>query len=346
MRDLNKKRSGILAGGNWIVDHLKVIDTYPAQDSLANIREECLSNGGSPYNVLKNLAKMGAPFPLKAIGLIGEDEYGKYIKLDCVKHGVDVSMLKVLPCSSTSYTDVMTVKSSGRRTFFHHRGANAFLDIEHFDFTFSHEKIFHLGYLLLLDALDKIYEDGTSGASRILKNACESGLKTSVDLVSEDIHRFKRVVAPALPYIHYLFLNEFEAARLTGIDVTSDKPEFAVLNRSATVLLDKGVKEWVFIHFPKGVFAKSRTGEIVTQGSVNLPKEKVVGAAGAGDALASGVLFYIHEERPIAEALRLGVCSAASCLQSVSCSKGILTVEECLRLAAIYDYISWEKVDV
>jgi hypothetical protein len=30
-------RSGILAGGNWIVDHLKIIDAWPTQDALASI---------------------------------------------------------------------------------------------------------------------------------------------------------------------------------------------------------------------------------------------------------------------------------------------------------------------
>jgi sugar/nucleoside kinase (ribokinase family) len=345
MPGASKKRNGIIAAGNWIVDHLKVIDTYPAQDSLANIKEESFSNGGSPYNVLKNLAKLGAPFPLKAIGLVGEDEYGNQIRQDCAKYGIDATTLKVLPHSSTSYTDVMTVKSSGRRTFFHQRGANAFLDVGHFDFSSNQEKIFHLGYLLLLDALDKIYEDGSSGASRVLRNACESGLKTSVDLVSEDSDRFKKVVAPALPYIDFLFLNEFEAARLTGIDVFSDKPESSVLNRIATVIMEKGVRECVFIHFPKGVFAKSRTGEITTQGAVDLPSENIVGAVGAGDALASGVLFGIHEERPITEALKLGVCSAASCLRSVSCSNGVLPVKECLKLADTYGCVSWEEVD-
>lgn len=66
------------------------------------------------------------------------------------------------------------------------------IDSEHFDFS-TVEKLFHLGYLLLLDALDKIYEDGTSGASRVLKKACQSGLKTSVDLVSEDSDCFEKL---------------------------------------------------------------------------------------------------------------------------------------------------------
>ncbi len=278
MQDIDNKRNGIIAAGNWIIDHLKVIDLYPSQDFLANIKEESFSNGGSPYNILKNLAKLGASFPLKGIGLVGDDDYGRQIKQDCKKYGIDSTSLKALRQRPTSYTDVMIVESTGRRTFFHQRGANAFLDIEHFDFSTAKEKLFHLGYLLLLDALDKIYEDGTSGAARLLQMASEAGLKTSVDLVSEESDRFKRIVHPSLPFVHYLFLNEFEAAKCTGANLIDDEPGYAELDMAAKKILEYGVREWVFIHFPKGIFARSKTGEVLLQGAVNLPKEKILSA--------------------------------------------------------------------
>lgn len=342
MQNVSTNRNGILAAGNWIIDHIKVIDIYPVQDSLANIKTESLSNGGSPYNILKDLAKLGATFPLRGIGLIGDDDYGSQIKKDCAQYGIDSATLRILPHTPTSFTDVMTVESSARRTFFHQRGANAFLDISDFDFSDANEKIFHLGYLLLLDALDKIYEDGTSGASVVLKNACDFGLKTSVDIVSEDSDRFEKVILPALPYVHFLFLNEFEATRFTGIDLTGDKPDPSALNMAAAIILGCGVQEWVFIHFSKGVFAKNKQGKILMQGSVNLPEDKVISALGAGDALASGILYAIHEGWEIPDALRLGVCSAAACLQELSSSKGILSYGECLKLENTHKYIQLE----
>jgi sugar/nucleoside kinase (ribokinase family) len=342
MEDTKNSKNGIIAAGNWIIDHIKVIDIFPLEDSLANIKSESFSNGGSPYNILKNLSKLGASFPLKGIGLVGHDDYGDQIKKDCSKHRIDSTMLKVLPQALTSHTDVMTVESSGRRTFFHQRGANALLDIEHFDFFTSKEKLFHLGYLLLLDALDKIYEDGDSGASQVLKRACGAGLITSVDLVSEDSDRFKSVILPSLPYIHYLFLNEFEATRCTGINLIN-KTDYEALNRSATNILDYGVREWVFIHFPEGVFAKSKAGEVLIQGSMDIPAEKVRSVLGAGDALAAGILYAIHEDWEIPNALRMGVCCAASCLLELGCSEGILSYEECLKLEDIYNYRDLKK---
>src|SRR3954465_5410959 len=83
-------RAGILAGGNWIVDRLKVIDTYPGEEALANILAESVGNGGSPFNLLVDLAKLGAGFPLAGIGLIGADAEGEWIVGQCRTPGIDV----------------------------------------------------------------------------------------------------------------------------------------------------------------------------------------------------------------------------------------------------------------
>jgi sugar/nucleoside kinase (ribokinase family) len=50
-------------------------------------------------------------------------------------------------------SQVMT-DPSGQRTFFHSPGANRLLDLPAFDRLDGSMKIFHLGYLLLLDSLD------------------------------------------------------------------------------------------------------------------------------------------------------------------------------------------------
>ena len=67
------QRKGITGAGNWILDWTKTIDVYPQQDTLANILSQESNNGGAAYNVLKDLSRLGAPFPLRAIGLIGND---------------------------------------------------------------------------------------------------------------------------------------------------------------------------------------------------------------------------------------------------------------------------------
>jgi sugar/nucleoside kinase (ribokinase family) len=81
------QRSGILAAGNWIVDHVKLIDTWPAQETLATIGGEAQSMGGAPPNVLAGLARLGAKFPLEGAGIIGYDAAGDWILEQCAKLG-------------------------------------------------------------------------------------------------------------------------------------------------------------------------------------------------------------------------------------------------------------------
>lgn len=331
-------RNGIIAGGNWIVDHIKVIDRWPTQDALASIIREDKSGGGSPYNILKDLARLGSSIPLAAVGVVGDDEDGRAIIRDCQAHGIDTAQLRVIPAAATSYTDVMTVEGDGRRTFFHQRGANASLGPEHFDFGSCQAKILHLGYLLLLDRLDEL-DKGRPRACEVLTRAREAGILTSLDCVSEDGDRFQTIVGPALPYVDVFFANDFEAEKLTGIPLRSGgRIDAQAVALAARNLLNRGVQAWVIIHFPEAVYALSRSARDVWQASLNMPPDSIVGAAGAGDALAAGVLLGLHEDRPMAECLRLGVCAAAASLTHASCSEGVGSVDECLELAKRYGY--------
>src|ERR1044071_3438072 len=171
-------RRGIFAGGNWIIDQVKLVDVFPQREQLANIRRQSQGTGGAPYNVLLDLAKLGADFPLSGAGLVGKDALGDLILDDCRKNKIDTRFLAKSSEANTSYTDVMTEEGNGRRTFFHYRGANAFWKGDDLDFSRTKASIFHLGYLLLLDSLDQPDAKFGTKAARILANAQAAGLKT------------------------------------------------------------------------------------------------------------------------------------------------------------------------
>ncbi|HEY3783344.1 MAG TPA: carbohydrate kinase family protein [Fimbriimonadaceae bacterium] len=323
-----KPRAGVIAGGNWIIDRLKLIDTYPDQDCLANILSESTSNGGAAYNFLIDLARLDFPHPLHGVGLVGEDRDGERVLRDCQQYGIDAKGIKTTESAPTSYTEVMCAQDSGRRTFFHCRGANAFLGEEHFEFSSTNDKHFHLGYLLLLDKLDEFEYDETA-AAKVLRRAKEAGLKTSIDVVSEASDRFVKIVPPSLKYTDICIVNEYEASKISGIDLS--KPTQNNLNQAASALADYGVKEWVVIHFPGGAFALGPNGE-AWQGSVNLPDRMIAGTVGAGDAFGAGLIFALHEDLGIETALRYGVAAAAACLTAHSASEGIGSLEQCLEL--------------
>ncbi len=332
-----KTPAGIVSGGNWIVDKIKIIDTYPQQDALANILSHASCNGGSPFNVLMALAKLGAAFPLAAAGLVGDDPDGQWIRERCETHGIDTRGLGVHGAAPTSFTDVMTVKSSGRRTFFHHRGANAFLGPEHFDFGALRGKILHLGYLLLLDRLDQPDPEFGTVAGRVLQAASQAGFKTSIDVVSEDSQRFSGIVLPALPHVDYCILNEFELERTSGMTTRVEgKAHLPGIRAAAARLINAGVREHVIVHFPEGACALSADGTFRLSGSIQMPSPQIAGTVGAGDAFAAGVLLGLHDDAPIEDAIRGGIAAAASSLLSATTSDSILPLEECLALETRY----------
>jgi sugar/nucleoside kinase (ribokinase family) len=64
----------------------------------------------------------------------------------------------------------------------------------------------------------------------------------------------------------------------------------------------------------------------------------MAGSAGAGAALAAGVLLGLHAGWPMKECLTLAVCTAAACLTEVTCSAGVRSTAECLELAQRWGY--------
>jgi sugar/nucleoside kinase (ribokinase family) len=332
-------RTGLLAAGNFIVDHVKIIDCYPREEMLASILRESSANGGGPYNVLKDLAKMGVPFPLAAAGLIGADSQGRWILDDCAAHGIDTARLHQTDKVSTSYTDAFTVESTGRRTFFHQRGANALLAPEHFDFAGVTARLFYLGYFMLLDTLDVIGADGRSGASHVLEQASAAGLVTAADMVSLEHTEFIRSASSALPFVDHFILNEIEAGKLTNLPLRSSSGlDWKLTEQAARVLLEKGVRRSVTIHFVEGAVCVEKSGQAHRQSSVQLPAGFVQGATGAGDAFAAGLLLGIHNDTASDETLQLAVCAAAMCLSHPATSEGMKPVTECLALGEKFGF--------
>lgn len=328
-------RSGLIAAGNWIIDQVKIIDVYPQRDQLANIRSQSQGTGGSPYNVSINLSRLQAPFPLTAAGLVGHDELGQAILEDCRRHNIDTKHLESTPLAPTSYTDVMTETTGGHRTFFHHRGANALWTGAELNFTKTKARIFHLGYLLLLDALDAPDAKFGTKAAALLRAAQQAGLKTSVDVVSEDSDRFARIVLPAVKFADYCILNEVEAGKSTGFKTRDADGTLNTVSvrHAAGALFQAGVRELVVIHFPEGAFARTRRGEDAWQSSLALPPKYIAGTAGAGDAFAAGVLLGLHDGWDLHRCLLTGVCVAAASLSHATCTGGVKSLPAAFKLA-------------
>ena len=329
-------RSGVLCVGSVIVDLAKVIDDYPDQERLTLIRDVSVSTGGPALNLAVDLRRIGAPFPLELVGVVGDDEHGRLVRDDCLALGIDVSALRTPPDVATSFTDAMVVRDGGTRTFFHHRGANVLFAAEDIDLTGSAAKILHAGAPGLHPRMDAPDQGGGNHWASLLREAQSVGMRTTMELVSLPAEQIRAVALPCLPQRDYLVINEIEAAALTGARVqpagVDGRLDWSVFESIATRLVELGVSRLAVVHFPAGCVGAAPGGLLWRQGSVRLPRSAVRNATGAGDAFAAGVVYGLHEELAVSQCLRLGVCVAAASLRGAGTSDGVLPVAQCLTL--------------
>lgn len=245
---------------------------------------------------------------------MGNDEDGTYVRQTLDDAGLDTNGLLTDENAPTSFTEVMSV-TGGQRTFFTYSGASAKFGTEDVDFGDILPEILHLGYFLLLQKVD----DGDG--LEILKTAKKKGVRTSIDLVSENSNRYA-LVKPCLPYTDYLIINEMEAGMLTDIE-----PCNANLQKIAEELKTMGVGEKVIIHKPDCAVCLSDTG-FTMMPSYQLPDGYIKGTTGAGDAFCAGALYGIYEGWSDQQILEFASATAVMALGSADATSGLQTQEK------------------
>ena len=331
---MSARRAGGLCAGSVVVDVGKVIDAYPALDHLATIERVSLSTGGPGLNMAVDLRLLGATFPVGMLGAVGDDEHGAFVRAECARLGIDTAGLRTAAGAATAFTDAMVERDGGRRTFFHHEGANALFDAATADVETSEARILHAGAPGVHPRMDRRSADGGNGWSSLLRRAQAAGLHTNLELVSLGPERMADVALPCLPHVDSIVINELEAGALTGIAAAVpavDGPvDWPAMEAMAQRLIEWGVARLAVVHFPAGSVAAGPGRRTWRQGSVRVPREEVRSTTGAGDAFAAGVILGLHEGWPVERCLRLGAASAAACVRGPNTSDGIKPAAVCL----------------
>ncbi len=316
-------KRGIACAGNWIVDIVHTIEAWPQKSDLVRIRDEVEGTGGGAANVLLALSAFRTGLPLYALGLIGTDRHAETVLAAVRGAGADTAGLKQTPRAPTAHTHVMNLPGDSR-TFFYHPGTNDLLsdeDVAVESAAARGARIFYLGYLNLLGGLDRL-DRGTTGAARVLSRARAAGMTTAVDLVSTDRPEFRAAVEAALPHTDYLFLNEVEAARATGLTIDGAGDEAAIA-AAAAQLLAGGVARAVILHTPALGLWFGADGTRLTRRPDPVMPEDIISPVGAGDAFAAGCLYGIHESWEPDACLRLGHRAAAAALKGATATEAI-----------------------
>lgn len=308
------ERNGIAVAGSVLVDKINEIKAYPQSGELTQIVGLEKAVGGCVPNVALDLKKICPKLNVKAIGKVGNDEDGAYVSNVLSQGDVDVSGFVVSEEDSTSFTEVMSV-INGQRTFFTYPGTSADFGYNDIDFENLDSRILHLGYFLLLEKVDQ------GEGIQILQKAQEMGIKTSIDLVSENSDRYSLILS-CLPYTNYLIINEIEAGKLTNMEPTDDN-----LEEIARKLKALGVSDKVVIHKPDFAVCLSNDGYTVVN-SYSLPDGYIKGTTGAGDAFCAGTLIGIYKEWSDTEILEFASGCAVMALGKADATSGLMPEEE------------------
>ena len=327
---------GICVAGNMIVDILYPTMGWPKQGELVHILDGIdRSTGGAVCNVIIDLAKLDPKMPLYAMGKIGEDAEGALI-LERLGAYPNIDTKNVIQDGISAFTLVLSDTLSKERTFFTYLGANGRFDESDVDWDKLDCNILHIGYILLLNALDQEDPEYGSRMARLLCHAQQHGIKTSIDVVSEASDRFCRLVTPALKYTDYCIINEIEAGQTTGIALRDEKDQLIYENipKALARMKELGVSTWAVIHCPEGGFGIDENGNYIARESLHLPAGYIKGSVGAGDAFCAGVLLGAEHGDRLEDAIVLGIASAAASLSEASATDGMRAEAEVMKLYA------------
>ena len=271
---------------------------------------------------------------MKALGKVGDDDAGDFARGFLADRGLDVSMVWRVPGTPTTFTDVMTVAGTGERTFFNMHGADSQLVPEDVDPAALGCELFHLGYLLLLDGLDAPDDEFGTKAARLLAKVRAAGIKTSLDIVSEQSDRFARIVRPSLKHCDYVVINEVEGGLATGLDPAGvgGKPTAESLRPICEKLFELGVNEQVVVHCPELSVSLDRAGNFAALPSLKLPAGWIKGSVGAGDAFCAGMLYSFMKGLDAEAGMRLASCAAACNLAAPDSVSGAKPYAETIAL--------------
>jgi sugar/nucleoside kinase (ribokinase family) len=328
------ERRGVLSAGTWCVDFNKSIARWPDEDTSNEVLAIDRQNGGSGSNMALDLKRLDPDLPVEAMGVVGDDELGRFLFDQCDARHIDRSALLALPGGATMSVDAFNVASNGRRTHFYHQGVAAEMTPDHFDFSSTRAKILHLGLPGAHKAMDRPWRGEANGWVAVLLKARTAGLQANLELMTTGAGRLAELGRPCLPYLDWLIVNDYEIGALAGLETrrADGSTDPATVARAIDATLALGAMRWAAAHFPEGAVAGGRDGTRVALGSVAVPQSAIVGANGAGDAFAAGMLYGLHEQWPILKCLELGHASAASSMRAMSTTEGVATVAECLAL--------------
>lgn len=285
----------VMVVGDATVD---IIVPYPRflneERTLVDYPEPSMQGGGTSANTAVALARLGVGTSF--VGSIGEDQYGRYVKNDLLKEGVDISDLIIEPELNTVGVFAFIDENGERYLWGWPRVDQAFkvLDAEKvsFDKVRKADWVHSSGMSLAYDT------SARDTVMRIFKEAYEAGVPTSFDLnlrVDDGIldPEYEKAVRQIIQYTTYLLGSGTDEFAYLGREKDWRANAKSFVNGSRTVIVRNG-KEGSY-----GFAEKQETA------APAFPVD-VEDTVGAGDVYNAGFIRAVLEGKPLKECLVAG----------------------------------------
>jgi sugar/nucleoside kinase (ribokinase family) len=263
-----EKKVEIIGIENLIMDFAVQIDKLPQTDGFARLEDFLWQSGGNVSSAIVAASRLGASCGM--IGHCGDDPFGDFCYRDMQMHGVDVSHIKIVPDSTTTFCICLAEEATQGRSVIGKGGTASGIDI----------------------GPDLITEDYIGGAkylhigvwiSEQVARAVELAHKHGV-IVSMDGGGYNEDAEKILPKIDILIISEqFHDKMFNNTDYTGNCQKL-VKNGSGIAMVTLG---------KKGCAGADKEGN-----TFELPSfsgHKIVDTTGAGDVFHGGFL-YAHSQ--------------------------------------------------
>ncbi len=292
--------------GIHIVDILgRPVERIPDGQGVALIDEIRVTVAGTGAGTAVDMARLG--LKVAAIGAVGDDELGKWLRQKMSDEGVDVSGIVVVPDVPTSAT-MLPIRPNGQRPALHVIGANAKLSLDHIDWDLiAAAKHVHVGGTTLMASLDG------APTAELLKRSRGLGAITSLDLISMPGTDYDELLGQCYPHLDYLLPNDEDVLILTGADS---------LDAGVEALLDRGVGAAAVTLGEAGTRLAPRGEDPYT---VPTHAVNVIDTTGCGDAFSAGFIAGLVEGRTPLDAVRIGNGAGACVATGLGSDAGLTT---------------------
>lgn len=290
----------IVCIGHSVYDITLPVDTFPEENKKLRIPNHIECGGGPASNAAYLLAKWGMDTSI--VSIVGNDHYGNLIKQDYLDVGINIDYLELRDNRNTSSSYIIANKETGTRTII----------------TSKDPQIRKLDKEVNIQA-DVILIDGEhpETAYEVLEKNPNAISILDAGRVNDDTKFLGK-------FVTYLVCSKEYAEDFTGktIDI-NNKEELINIHKA----LEEYFKTNIIITLEdKGVLAKiDNNYEIIPS-----IKVKALDSTGAGDIFHGAFTYFIANNYPLREALRLANITGAVSVTRIGSRNSIPILSEIL----------------